>query len=268
MILKLGKGNTQFVGNLSMPTSSFNRHAWLLCSPYGQEGIRTDILYRVLAERLVRSGHAVLRFDYYGCGNSLGEFGDRHLDHLVGDTLEAWEALRSRISPSSFSWFGLSLGANVAAMAAAQADVAPERLALWEPILDGSGYCERLLSTHREELTAEFEASWSELTGARGLDVPAIPGNVLGFEIGERFAFQLKGIRSLPLEQILDRGVEVRIATNRSFDHVDDARGLRPGLHVQETGCDIDWMTSEAGSTPVAPQQVVKFIMATGGSLR
>ncbi len=48
-------------------------HGVVLCNPFGQEALRAHRLYRVLAERLARSGIDVMRFDYYGTGDSSGE---------------------------------------------------------------------------------------------------------------------------------------------------------------------------------------------------
>src|SRR5690606_38709522 len=131
LILKLGPKEHQFLGMLSVPPSPAVAHAWLLLSPFGRGAIRTAPLYCVLAERLVRAAQTVLRFDYPGCGDCPGEFRDRGLEHLVDDAIEAFEALRLHVQAAGYTWFGVSIGAPVAAMAAAEAPVAPARLLLW-----------------------------------------------------------------------------------------------------------------------------------------
>ncbi len=47
-----------------------SRPAVLLCNPFGQEAVRAHRIYRILAERLARAGHNVMRFDYYATGDS------------------------------------------------------------------------------------------------------------------------------------------------------------------------------------------------------
>lgn len=259
MILKLGTRDRQFVGMLSKPPSYSQRHAWLFCNPYGQEAVRTAPLYRVLSERLVRAGHAVLRFDYHGCGDSSGDFADGDFGHLVDDTLNAFEGLRTYAPSASYSWFGLSLGGTVAAMAAARAPSALGRILLWQPVADGAAYCRRLIDTHRKELSDEFEVDWEDLTRIQGLAEPSIPGSVLGSHYGEEFASQLAGLGSIPLSTILDRGIDVRLATSTGIDGLSSDRA-NDHLVIFRTTNDLDWTTGAAQSTAVAPREVVKFV--------
>ena len=258
MILKLGPQERPFLGLLSMPPERPVRRAWLLLRPFGQVAIRSAPLYRVLAERLAQSGEAALRFDYHGCGDSPGEFEDRGLEHLVDDAIEAFETLRLMAPAASYAWFGISIGANVAAMAAAEAPVPPQRLLLWEPVLDGPGYCERLLATHRQEMAEELVAEWTELTQQRGLDEPSIPGSVLGVEFGVRLSSQLMTLRSLPLAAVLKRGIEVDVATDAQHHGLLPA--ANPRLRAQEPGIKVNWMTGAAESVAVAPQPIVRFV--------
>jgi uncharacterized protein len=260
MILKLGTGERQFVGILSKPPTFPQRHAWLFCNSYGQEAIRAAPLYRVLSERLTRSGQAVLRFDYHGCGDSSGEFGDGCFEHLVANTLEAFDALRTYAPAASYSWFGLSLGANVAVMAAARASSPPARIVLWQPVTDGEAYCGQLLATHRKELADELESEWSELARDRRAVEPSLPGNVLGADYGDRFVTQLLQLKSIPVEPVLRRGVEVRIAAGTDDDRLPAVDPAGSQLLVLRTEVDLNWMTSAARSTAVAPQEIVRFV--------
>lgn len=263
MILKLGNENRQFIAMLARPPSPSQHHAWLFCSPFGQEAVRTAPLYRVISERLVRAGHAVMRFDYHGCGDSSGEFGDSDLSHLVQDTCEAFEALRNDAAAETYSLFGLSLGGTVAALAAASAARAPDRVLLWKPVINGSGYCNSLLGTHRQELVDELERDWQELTQTYGLDEPSIPGMALGSTFGERFSEQLMNFDSLPIEDLLRRGVEVRIAVAQEAAEKIARVSRSANLQVVRTAFNFNWMAGEAESTAIAPQEIVKFVLDT-----
>ncbi|MDE2122022.1 MAG: alpha/beta hydrolase, partial [Betaproteobacteria bacterium] len=60
-------------------------HGVLICNPFGQEAIRAHRFLRVLSERLSASGFDVLRFDYFGTGDSAGTEAEADLDTWVRD---------------------------------------------------------------------------------------------------------------------------------------------------------------------------------------
>ena len=94
---------------------------------------------RVLASR----GCSVLRFDYYGQGESDGDYEETTIETRVSDLLAATRALRDRTGCAPII-VGTRLGATVALVAAQQQPVAA-RLALWEPVLDTDQYLQQLL---------------------------------------------------------------------------------------------------------------------------
>jgi alpha/beta superfamily hydrolase len=114
--------------------------AVLLCNPFGQEAVRSQRVFRVLADRFARTGCATLRFDYFGTGDSDGDDGDASLDTWCTDVLRADAALRERTGATRTCWLGLRLGATLAALASARALAPPERLILWDPIVDGRAW--------------------------------------------------------------------------------------------------------------------------------
>ncbi|RZL65345.1 MAG: alpha/beta fold hydrolase [Variovorax sp.] len=137
--------------------------AILLCAPFGHEAIRTHRFYRLLAQRLARQGHAVLRFDVYGTGDSPGDDEDLDLDGWRGDIVEAHRELLRRSGAVQAVWFGARLGATLALQAAATATPMARKLVLWEPVLDGAAYLAGLRQRHVEEIELSHvipDAAW------------------------------------------------------------------------------------------------------------
>jgi alpha-beta hydrolase superfamily lysophospholipase len=112
--------------------------AVLLCAPLGQEYIRCHRLYRQLASALAAEGIPVLRFDYYGCGDSAGASNEVDWDRCLRDIATAAAELRSRSGVDRVSAFGARLGASLALAAAPTAQLTD--LVAWDPVIDGRAY--------------------------------------------------------------------------------------------------------------------------------
>ncbi|MEP7096813.1 MAG: alpha/beta fold hydrolase [Dokdonella sp.] len=118
------------------------RKAVLLCPSLGQEQIRCHRLYRQLARALAAEGIAVLRFDYYGCGDSAGASAQVDWQRCLADTWDAANELRRRSKTDHIIAFGARLGGSIALTTAAAARFT--ELVLWDPILDGKDYVARM----------------------------------------------------------------------------------------------------------------------------
>lgn len=117
------------------PGSFGPREAVLLCPPLGQEQIRCHRLYRQLAHALAGMGTPVLRFDYYGTGDSAGASDEVEWPRCLVDVATAAEQLRARSGCQRIIAFGARLGGSLALAAADSAHFA--ELILWDPVLDG-----------------------------------------------------------------------------------------------------------------------------------
>lgn len=116
--------------------------AVLLCPPLGQDYIRCHRLYRQLAVALAGEGMAVLRFDYYGCGDSAGASSEVDWDRCLRDTATAADELRTRSGASQVVAFGARLGGSIALAAADNAKLAD--VVVWDPVVQGSAYVAEL----------------------------------------------------------------------------------------------------------------------------
>lgn len=233
-------------------------HGVLLCNPFGQEAIRSHRLFRVLADRLASMGHGVLRFDYFATGDSDGSDDEADLDAWIGDVQRAHAELCRLCGCREVSWFGLRLGATIAALASARATSTPSRLVLWDPITSGDDYLASLARTHLASIaSARHAAGNSSLTANASM-----PTEALGFPLTPAFRRQLGGLTEESWSNC--RAYEAWLLGNEasSLDLV-DARlratiGRTERVHIDSR---IDWTSHEAMNTPIAPADVLQAIV-------
>ena len=129
-----------------------NVRAMLICSPIGQEYIRTHWSLRLLANQLARKGVHVLRFDYSGVGDSAGSIEQiASLDQWISDIELAIDELKRISGAQTVSLLGQRFGATMAAeVAMYRADV--NSLVCLEPVVDGTDYLDRLRAMHSQML--------------------------------------------------------------------------------------------------------------------
>jgi len=178
-------------GLLRLPPSS--RDAGIvLCQPHAHEYIRCHRAFRELGQRLAQAGFDVLSFDYYGTGDSDGEYDEARICDWTTDASQAIDALKQRQNVSRVYLLGLRLGASLAMMAAAgRTDISG--IALWDPIVLGS----------------ELEADLAHIRNMQALD-PARQRDiehpdVLSYPLTPRL---MEDIGKLDLRMVQLRGVD------------------------------------------------------------
>jgi len=139
-------------GLLLRPNGTRDRQCGvILCSPYGHEYIQFHRAYRELSIRLTKSGFHVLRFDYFGTGDSAGSRTDGSIEQWKNDIAVAIEELRMKTGINKICLAGLRLGGTLAVMAAAvRNDI--NSIILLDPVYDGVGYIEELRLLHKDML--------------------------------------------------------------------------------------------------------------------
>lgn len=130
--------------------------AVLLCNPFGEEAIRAHRVFRVMAARLAREGISVLRFDYFGTGDSSGASHEGTPTRWGKDVRQAHDELVRRTGASNIMWIGLRYGANLALLASAR-PVKLSRLILWDPLISGSKYLAELAEGHAGYMRWDLE---------------------------------------------------------------------------------------------------------------
>ena len=262
-----GSPERQLFGALHPARGAASRHEGvLMCNPFGQEAVRAHRLYRVIAERLARSGFDVLRFDYYGTGDSAGADADGELEGWARDVVTADQELKRRVHPQSITWLGARLGATVAASATAKSARAPDKLILWEPVFNGARYLQTLRQAHVEALESSYvflDPAWRTLLDANS---PELSREGVGFEIGTALLGQLQAFdaTAAPVPRAsrcvvvsMRPGPEVSALVSTTCE-----RWERSGHRVEQTVLDqtFEWLVEElADGTPVPPDLVTRL---------
>jgi alpha/beta superfamily hydrolase len=111
--------------------------AAVICHPWGNEQIHAYRTLRQLAARLSQDGFHVLRFDYYGTGDSAGDSGDNDFAGSRSDIETAMAELKDMTGVAKLTLVGLRLGACLAADACAGRAEEIDTLVLWDPLTAG-----------------------------------------------------------------------------------------------------------------------------------
>lgn len=140
-----GAHDTQLFGIYYPPAGAgLHQEGVLLSAPVAHEHIRTHMAIRQLALALAAAGRHVLKFDYYGVGDSAGKSEEGDVNHWTRDLITAAGELKDISGALRLSVVGLRLGASLAVAAAGEIPGLKE-LVLWDPVVDGKAY----LDAHR-----------------------------------------------------------------------------------------------------------------------
>jgi exosortase A-associated hydrolase 2 len=150
------RGSAKLFGILHKPEQATDKTAFVMSHPFGEEKLWAHRVFVSMARELAKRGHAVLRFDYMGAGDSSGTTPDTSLESHLADLVAAVETLTTRVPTSkNVGLIGLRLGASFAALLAEQAAtddrlhrIRNAPLILWEPVLDGLSYFQELLRSN------------------------------------------------------------------------------------------------------------------------
>lgn len=134
-------------GALHTPHRASSERAALICAPIGHEHVRTHFVLNQLARRLVEAGMPVLRFDYFGCADSLGESQDASLGRWCRDIADARLELAHRTGARSIVAVGVRLGASL--LFETRDHLEFSGLVLWDPVLQGASLRTELARMHQ-----------------------------------------------------------------------------------------------------------------------
>jgi amino acid adenylation domain-containing protein len=141
---------------LYYPGESHAESAVLICPPIGSEWTRAHFVIRKVVRQLVARGIPVMRFDFFGTGDSMGTGPQASLEDWQTNIDDAIDELKRRSGVHQIIGVGVRLGASLLAQVAQAQPETIVRLVLWDPILSGSRHVEdlrfaqrRLIQGHR-----------------------------------------------------------------------------------------------------------------------
>ena len=261
--VRILNGGRELVGIYLEPTgpAAPRQHAVLLCNPFGQEGIRAHRLYRVMSDRLAAAGYHVLRFDYYGSGDSAGSDEEWDFFGSVGDAQAALMELLRRSHAPEWSAVGLRLGANVALDLARRAPLPPRLLMLIEPVLDGRAYLSGLAASSLEALNRGYGARWPLSARLRQTLLPTPESEALGFFLSPQARAQIETISPGCL-QAPAAALRLLVPDPTAAQRLLDAAGLRSDrVDIIDAQSRIDWATDNAAATAIVPMHWIRDLI-------
>jgi pimeloyl-ACP methyl ester carboxylesterase len=133
----------------------------LICPPLFSDYMFTHLVLRELAMALAERGQHVLRLDYRGTGDSFGELAEVTVSDWVEDIALAVREGREISGSSMVRLLGVRAGALLAC-AAARASSDVQRLVLWDPVPEGTGYLKSLRRVQMATLEQNYYLSRAE----------------------------------------------------------------------------------------------------------
>ena len=238
--------------------------AVLLCNPFGQEAIRTHRLFRVLAIRLAKAGIHVLRFDYYGTGDSAGDDDDVELQGWRTDIQCAHQELVRLSGSTQVTWVASRLGAVPAIQAAAEsAGRGVQRLVVWDPVVEAPAYARLLRQKHVEALEASYSVSDPAWRSRLSADPTAFSDEAIGFAISPTLQKQLAALG------LADLSVPAALETAVIADPDDQSAAawvqaqLAAGAKVQSIALKhaLEWTSDDSLNAALVPAEAVQQLM-------
>lgn len=252
-----GTGAELLFGCYHAPGPATHRtSAVVLCYPMGEEYIRFHRAWRYLAARLAEAGFPALRFDYYGCGNSAGDFEHGSIDRWRADVSAAIGQVRRRCGVSRVCLIGLRLGATLSMVVAAErADV--NGLVLWDPVVSGPAHVAELAAAHKEMLAKALVMPERPTRGP-------LPTEVLGFPLTHSLVTDLEQIDLLAVQQRPANNVLIISSHKQDTQRPLEQHLRRLGARVayQRSPIPDVWEWNEDVGRVILPSEIVQATVA------
>jgi exosortase A-associated hydrolase 2 len=142
--LYINSGNKHIFSVIHTPDNKTNKKGIIFIHPYAEEKQRVDRIFVNCARQLCSNGYFVMRFDFFGCGDSEGNFEELSYESQISDLRIVKNFFVGATGVENIFLFGVRLGANIAVQYA-EIDNTISNIFLWSPIINGADYAETLL---------------------------------------------------------------------------------------------------------------------------
>ncbi len=184
-----GDTNKQLYGVYHPPAAQqYRDEAVLICYPTGEEYIRTHRVLTQLTGRLTSLGFHVLRFDYYGSGNSAGRTDEGDVSQWLQDIKTALTELKDMSAVSRLSVIGVRFGAALAALASSETRL--NKLVLWDPVTDGEAYVQDMMDMEQALLEQHRDRINHSIT-----EMPHTGNEFFGFHFPDAVLESISGVK-------------------------------------------------------------------------
>jgi len=225
--------------------------AVLFCPPFAEEKKCSYRTFVRAARAFAAAGVACVRFDYFGTGDSEGDFRQFSPRRATDDVTAAAAKARELSGASRTLLLGLRLGGTLALAAAPRAGA--HRVILWQPVLDGAAFFNRTIQRQmlRKQLIGGPGAAPADNDAVIDLD---------GFPLSRAAADEIRSLDALALADAFAGPVSLlQISHNetpsRESRRLIDALGDR--LTFTVVRCEPFWNRIDlADTTPVIERTV------------
>jgi pimeloyl-ACP methyl ester carboxylesterase len=213
----------------------------LLCPAFGQEFLRSHRAFRQLGLLLARAGLHVLRFDYFGTGDSAGALRDASISRWLDDISAARAELVNISGAQRVSATGLRLGATLSLMQAARdQETEWHSITLWEPVVNGQRYLETFGHTIRQPIE-----------------------NIMGFPITSKLRDEIAALDLNRLPAITTPQIHC-VSSSSDAELEQLLSQLRKSSQVFDTQIPIDgdWSRTDEFLSAMLPREMIARIVA------
>lgn len=173
-------------GWFHVPPDRRVRGGVVICPPLGPEQAWAYATLRSLAERLEGAGFAVLRFDYEGTGESVGDLQRQWPAAGLADSVVQAVDTLSGMGVTNVALVGLRFGATLAGSVALAHGAAA--LVLWDPLMSGQAFLREQRAANMLRLTLAHDEEDLTSTAAEGsIEIP-------GFMYGPQGVADLRSV--------------------------------------------------------------------------